>query len=121
MDPNLKPFASLNPEHALARPRITPTTPSKPQKFPSFKDTPRLDTSTLAAHDFDVDPRSGFMPPEPPIQRLPTEWEEWEVILDSGLQSRLKIGDNPDISPDETERSRLWRESVLNVRNVSEI
>ncbi len=115
MDPNLRAFSSLSLDHALARPRISPAPLSKYQKFQSFKETPRLDTSTLAAHDFDVDPRSGFMPPEPPVERLPTEWEDWEVVLDSALQTRLKIGESPDITPDETERSRLWRETVLTV------
>ncbi|WFD44446.1 hypothetical protein MPSI1_003114 [Malassezia psittaci] len=33
--------------------------------------TDRLDTSTLAAADFDVDVRSGFLPPEQPLTRLP--------------------------------------------------
>lgn len=116
MDSNLNAFSSLNPEHALARLRISPAVPSKAQKYQSFKETPKLDTSTLAAHDFDVDPRSGFMPPEPPIARLPTEWDEWEQVLDAALQSRLKIAENPDISPEETERSRLWRETVSNMK-----
>jgi hypothetical protein len=115
MDTSLKTFSSLSPEHALARLRISPAAPNKAQKISVWKETPGLDTSTLAAHDFDVDVRSGFMPPEPPIAHLPSEWEQWEAILEEGLQARLRIGESPDITPEETERSRLWRDTVLNV------
>jgi Indoleamine 2,3-dioxygenase len=115
MDNNVKASSSLSPEHALAHLRISPGLSNKPQKPQVVKGTPQLDTSTLAAHDFDVDVRSGFMPPEPPIDRLPKEWEEWEAVLEDGLQSRLKIGESPDITPEEAERSRLWRDTVQNV------
>lgn len=115
MENTVKGSSSLSPEHALAHLRISPGVSNKPQKSHSVKGTPQLDTSTLAAHDFDVDVRSGFMPPEPPIDRLPREWEEWEAVLEDALQSRLKIGESLDITPEETERSRLWRDTVQNV------
>jgi hypothetical protein len=115
MDTSAKASSSLSPEHALAHLRISPGVSNKPQKSRFVKETPQLDTSTLAAHDFDVDVRSGFMPPEPPIDRLPGEWEGWESVLEDGLQSRLKIGESPGITADETERSRLWRDAVQNV------
>jgi len=118
MDSSIKASASaLRPEHALARLRISPVVSDKGQKSQISKETPRLDTSTLAAHDFDVDVRSGFMPPEPPIDRLPTEWKQWDIILQDALRARLKIGEKPDITPDELERSQRWRDSVQNVRS----
>ncbi|KAG8841773.1 hypothetical protein FRB91_004699, partial [Serendipita sp. 411] len=105
---------TLAPEHALARLRISPATLKSPKETPShlydFLSSPPLDTSTLAAHDFDVDVRSGFMPPEPPVSRLPSEWQEWEVVLQDAIDARLRLGDSPVIRPEETDRSALWRE-----------
>jgi hypothetical protein len=114
-------FSKLAPQHALARPRdptsVLQSVTNKPKAVSSNVYAPPLDTSTLAAHDFDVDVRSGFMPPEPPISRLPPEWAAWEEILDDAVQSspRLKVGDYADISAEETERSRRWRDSVQDV------
>lgn len=55
-----------------------------------------FDTSTLAAHDFDVDTRTGFMPPDPPVARLPADWALWEDALDHAIASRLRVTDSPD-------------------------
>lgn len=76
-----------------------------------------VDTTTLAAHDFDVDTRSGFMPPDPPISRLPIKWEPWETILDQALSTKLQLAVKPSLTGDEITHSALWRESVRN--NVS--
>ncbi|KAG8869001.1 hypothetical protein FRC20_002356 [Serendipita sp. 405] len=116
MDYSRRTMETLAPEHALARLRISPATLKSPKETPShlydFLSSPPLDTSTLAAHDFDVDVRSGFMPPEPPISRLPSEWQEWEVVLQDAIDARLRLGDSPVIRPEETDRSALWREKV---------
>ena len=53
------------------------------------------DTSTLAAHDFDVDTRTGFMPPQPPLTRLPSAWEPWESTLENAIVSKLQHADKP--------------------------
>lgn len=76
-----------------------------------------VDTTTLAAHDFDVDTRTGFMPPDPPISRLPSEWEPWEMILDQALSMKLQLAVKPGLTEDEMARSASWRESVRD--NVS--
>ena len=76
-----------------------------------------LDTTTLAAHDFDVDTRTGFLPPQAPLFRLPSEWEEWEEILQSAVNSRLQLGDKPNLQQSEKDNSRKWRERVRKVRN----
>ena len=73
------------------------------------------DTTTLAAHDFDVDNRTGFMPPDPPLARLPSEWEAWEAILDSALTKRLKLHDGPSTSDGDRAESSSWREGVRKV------
>lgn len=75
------------------------------------------DTTTLAAHDFDVDTRTGFMPPQPPLPRLPSQWESWEAILDDAIQQKLKLGDTPKISASELSKSESWRRRVRDVRH----
>ena len=76
-----------------------------------------LDTTTLAAHDFDVDTRTGFLPPQAPLSRLPTAWEEWEESLENAVLSRLQLGDKPDLRQSEKDTSRRWRDRVRKVRN----
>jgi len=73
-----------------------------------------VDTTTLAAHDFDVDTRTGFMPPDPPIGRLPVEWEPWETILDQAMSMKLQLAVKPGLSRDEIAQSASWRETVRN-------
>ena len=76
------------------------------------------DTTTLAAHDFDVDNRTGFMPPDPPLTRLPSEWETWEAILDSALTKRLKLYNDPTTSDDHRAESASWRDDVREVSKI---
>ncbi|KAI6017866.1 Indoleamine 2,3-dioxygenase [Pisolithus marmoratus] len=61
-----------------------------------------VDTTTLAAHDFDVDTRTGFVPPDPPICRLPEQWEPWEAILDKAMH----------VTDEEMRTSDNWRSEV---------
>ncbi|KAH0832855.1 Indoleamine 2,3-dioxygenase [Lanmaoa asiatica] len=76
-----------------------------------------VDTTTLAAHDFDVDTRTGFMPPDPPVSRLPTEWESWETILDQAVSTKLQLAVKSGLTEGEIAHSASWRESVRD--NVS--
>ena len=75
-----------------------------------------VDTTTLAAHDFDVDTRTGFMPPSPPLARLPSQWEPWEQLLDNAQSYRLQLGSKTDITDEEKARSDSWRACVAQVR-----
>ncbi|KAF4615791.1 hypothetical protein D9613_012456 [Agrocybe pediades] len=82
------------------------------------------DTTTLAAHDFDVDTRTGFMPPEPPIRRLPEEWEAWEGALESAIKDRLILGEEvaklDGVDRDrEYEKSEKWRSRVRSLPILS--
>jgi indoleamine 2,3-dioxygenase len=77
------------------------------------------DTSTLAAHDFDVDLRTGFMPPHPPLSRLPVQWEPWEDTLDQALRAKLQLGEKPGLSQKDVAGSELWRSHVRDVRLCS--
>ncbi|EIW57172.1 tryptophan 2,3-dioxygenase [Trametes versicolor FP-101664 SS1] len=94
---------NLPPTHFLNLPR--------PDVFvPTFAGAP--DTSTLAAHDFDVDTRTGFMPPEPPLVRLPSAWEPWEVVLEDAIQDKLEHADSPELSDEGQATSERWRNRV---------
>lgn len=72
------------------------------------------DTSTLAAADFDVDVRSGFLPPEPPVSRLQgIEEEIWESALDKARAIPLRIGGGgKDVEESTCQQSRHWRRSI---------
>ncbi|KAG6836159.1 hypothetical protein H0H93_010750 [Arthromyces matolae] len=70
------------------------------------------DTTTLAAHDFDVDTRTGFMPPQSPPSRLPLTWESWEESLAEAQRLRLQLGDTPNLSEHERMKSESWRSHV---------
>ena len=98
------------PQHFLALPRPDVTLGPLPRGL--------TDTTTLAAHDFDVDNRTGFVPPEPPVARLPSEWEIWEAILDSALTKRLKLYNGPTTSDGDRVESAAWREDVRNVSRI---
>ncbi|KAH8092661.1 tryptophan 2,3-dioxygenase [Cristinia sonorae] len=93
----------LNPDHFLALPR--PVIGVGPP-------TGAPDTTTLAAHDFDIDTRTGFMPPQPPLTRLPPQWELWELVLEDGLASRLQLADKPDLSEGDRQRASLWQARI---------
>lgn len=101
----------LHPDHLLSFVRPSPSVKKPQYEFSQVA----IDTSTLAAHDFDVDVRSGFLPPEPPVARLPGSWETWEIILDDAIQNHLTIGGKIDITPSEIQQNTLWRNRVQSV------
>ncbi|KAF7374334.1 Indoleamine 2,3-dioxygenase [Mycena sanguinolenta] len=94
---------AIPPEHFLALSRLDGILGSSESVY---------DTSTLAAHDFDVDNRTGFMPPQAPPARLPAEWEPWELVLDGAIVEGLQLGDKPGLTGAEKSRSEAWRLSV---------
>ncbi|KAJ8088433.1 hypothetical protein PM082_022506 [Marasmius tenuissimus] len=61
---------------------------------------------------FDVDPTTGFMPPEAPLRRLPGGWEAWEALLDEAIENRLAPSDKVGITMEEVRRSERWRASI---------
>ncbi|CAE6447887.1 unnamed protein product [Rhizoctonia solani] len=78
------------------------------------------DTSTVAAHDFDVDVNTGFMPNETPLLRIPHEisvdMQAWEDLLSEGLALKMKLGDQlAQCGPEETIKNESWR---LKVRSL---
>lgn len=63
-------------------------------------------------HAFDVDERAGFMPPSPPLTRLPQLWELWETILDAAIHAKLQLGGKVGLAVEEAEASEAWRVRV---------
>jgi indoleamine 2,3-dioxygenase len=72
------PAFSLPANHFLSR--SAPSLVSRDGQVEQRGDR-RPDTSTLASADYDVDVRSGFLPPEEPLRRLPKEFDDWENSL----------------------------------------
>jgi indoleamine 2,3-dioxygenase len=95
---------SLPPNHFLALPRAT---------FPDFRDQ-TYDTATVAAADYDVDVRTGFMPPRPPVARLDGDFEVWERTLDEAL-GKVKLAAG-EVRSEEAAYAERWREIVRKVR-----
>jgi indoleamine 2,3-dioxygenase len=96
---------SLPPDHFLAR-AAAPPAGSAGAAF---------DTATLAAHDFDVDARTGFMPPQPPLARLPVAWAPWEDALATACAAPLQLATKPDLTTAEAATSAAWRQQLSNV------
>ena len=97
---------ALSPDHFLSLPR-----PDANLVLPAGVP----DTSTLAAHDFDVDTRTGFMPPHPPLSRLSIKWELWEAALDLAMRERLQLGEKVDPLSEEAVKSEEWRAGIRSV------
>ncbi|KAJ4486630.1 Indoleamine 2,3-dioxygenase [Lentinula edodes] len=112
----------LPPSHFLSQPRPSGIA------SPSSSNNVGVDTTTLAAHDFDVDPRTGFMPPHPPIARLGGVggvggengengeygkygmYEAWEGILDEACAGAFRLG--RDIGTETGGKEERWRGRV---------
>lgn len=103
---SLQTAHSLPPDHFLLQPR---------QDYLIGTYEGHVDTSTLAAHDFDVDTRTGFMPPDPPLSRLPGQWELWEMTLEVAMQEKLQLAVKPGLTVEDEKKSQSWRHRVKQV------
>lgn len=108
------PMPLMTPSHFLDLPHHVQPGPELDGIVP--------DTSTVAAHDFDVDVNTGFMPTYAPLTRFPAEVGDlmvWERVLDEGLALGMKLGDQLGrFAPEETEKNERWRASVRAVRII---
>jgi indoleamine 2,3-dioxygenase len=68
--------------------------------------------ATVAEVFVDIDQHTGFMAPDPPPDRLPQHWEDWEILLDIAVESKLQVGDKLGLSDEERAISKRWREAV---------
>jgi indoleamine 2,3-dioxygenase len=76
---------------------------------------PIKDTYPKQLHDFDMNSSTGFLPDRPPLDRLPPDFDLWELALASARDS-LSLGE--DESPEaitRRESSRRWRSQLRNV------
>ncbi|KAI5123804.1 hypothetical protein M0805_009099 [Coniferiporia weirii] len=96
----------VSPSHFLSLPR-----PDSPSGLPAGVP----DTTTVAAHDFDVDASTGFMPSQPPLARLPALWEPWEAALEDAIAAKLKLGGARDLTLEDEMKSEEWRSRVKNL------
>ncbi|KAJ3798479.1 Indoleamine 2,3-dioxygenase [Lentinula aff. detonsa] len=64
---------------------------------------------------FDVSSRTGFMPPRPPLGRLPAPWTVWEELLDDARRERLQPGDKLGLTTAEMAHSERWRAGVRQI------
>lgn len=71
---------------------------------------------TLNFHNFDIDFHTGFLPRQAPISRLPSQWEAWELVLESAIRGGMKLGKTPGLSEEENEKSEAWRNRVREVK-----
>jgi indoleamine 2,3-dioxygenase len=81
----------------------------------------QTDGGTVDPKDFCVDPRTGFVPPQMPLQRLPSQWEIWEATLDAAMSQNLKAVEQAVLLDAgrkvvEEEKARVWRDLVEKVR-----
>lgn len=70
---------------------------------------------------FDIDQQTGFMPSDPPLDRLPHCWEAWEIVLDVAIESKLQVGDKLGLTDEERAVSKRWRDRVRAVRTTLSI
>lgn len=102
--PTMDNLFPLPPSHFLSQPRPSGIA------SPSSSNNVVVDTTTLAAHDFDVDPRTGFMPPHAPIARLEGEHGVWEGVLGEACGGGFRLGGG--------EREERWRGRVREVSDT---
>lgn len=100
-------MSSAPPTHFLSQGRHTRALGPRPGD--SF------DVSTVAAADYDIDVRSGFMPPAEPVARLDDEYIVWEEVLDAAEGHIRLASDLADVGEDEKRYVSSWRERVRQV------
>jgi len=75
---------------------------------------PGEDATNFAWNNFGIDAHTAFLA-NPPLSRLPPEWEAWEAALDDAVQQKLQLGALRGLSEDEKQKSEEWRSRVRDV------
>jgi len=71
-----------------------------------------VDTCHGQLYDYDMDPDTGFLPNSPPLERLPPDFDLWELALASaGDELSLGEDDSPNAMA-RRESSRRWRSQL---------
>jgi len=89
--------------------RASKATADKPHR-------PLLDSTGIAQYDMHL--VTGFLPPQPPLDRLPEDYELWESALASA-SSKLSLGeDHSSEALSRRESSSEWRQQFHEVRHL---
>ncbi|CUA76071.1 indoleamine 2,3-dioxygenase [Rhizoctonia solani] len=72
------------------------------------------DMSSLACSEFGLDSRTGFLPTQVPLARLPATFDRWEDALQHAMIILKRPGDSDDPPPtdEEKDQSLRWRENL---------
>jgi hypothetical protein len=77
--------------------------------------THEFDLSHFASSAFELDAKTAFMPPEPPLARLDGEYELWENLLDAASEYFTCPGDEKFVPESQVTLSASWRRAVREV------
>ncbi|KAL5634965.1 hypothetical protein ACGC1H_002857 [Rhizoctonia solani] len=77
--------------------------------------------SALACSEFGLDSRTGFLPTQVPLARLPAAFDKWEDALQRAMVILKRPGDSNDPPPtrEEKEQSLRWRENLRRMGAIS--
>ncbi|KAL1408786.1 hypothetical protein Q8F55_005599 [Vanrija albida] len=108
------PLAALPPGHFLALPPTFSNDPNTSLSTTSHA-APGLapNVASLAAADFDVDVRTGFLPGSANVARLPAPYDVWEEALDAAAGSR--VGDGLRLNGGREDKEMSWRTAVASL------
>ncbi|TXT10766.1 hypothetical protein VHUM_02271 [Vanrija humicola] len=107
------PLAALPPGHFLALPPTFSNDPTTSLSTTSHA-APGLapNVASLAAADFDVDVRTGFLPGSANVERLPAPFDVWEDALDAAAGTR--VGDGLRLNGGR-DKEMSWRAAVASL------
>ncbi|EJT53022.1 tryptophan 2,3-dioxygenase [Trichosporon asahii var. asahii CBS 2479] len=103
------PLASLPPGHFLALPPTFSNDPGTSITTASHAAPSAPNVASLAAADFDVDVRTGFLPPKANIERLPPPYDVWEDAFEAAHGDQP--GDGVRLGGGRP-KDEAWREGV---------
>lgn len=66
--------------------------------------------SVFALDRFEIDARTGFLPPEPPLQRLGPAYHVWEELLDHGKVNARTLRDHLGVIPPIPSVLAAWKD-----------
>lgn len=113
-------FLALPPTHAAPSPSLTTTNTHADAPTSAQTVTPNLaasnlapNTSTTASADFEVDVRTGFLPFDAAIERLPSEYAVWEEALWAARGEGV-VGQGLGLGVDGL-KEQVWRKGIEEV------
>ncbi|KAG8764136.1 hypothetical protein FRC11_004624 [Ceratobasidium sp. 423] len=79
------------------------------------------DMSSLACSEFGLNSRTGLLPTQVPLARLPVAFDKWEDALQHAMVVLKRPGDSDDPPPTDKEReqSLQWRENLQRMGVIS--